>query len=47
MRADNLDLHQQLQAMASVNESLRQELRILHATTDAKVVSLLPRAPKR
>lgn len=47
LRAENLDLRQQLQAMASVNESLRQELRIMHATGDAKVVSLASRAPKR
>lgn len=42
LRAENLDLRQQLQAMASVNESLRQELRILQATRDVKVVSLVP-----
>jgi hypothetical protein len=47
LRADNLNLRQQLQAMASVNESLRQELRILHATGDAKVVNLASRASKR
>jgi predicted transcriptional regulator len=47
LRAENLDLRQQLQAMASVNEALRQEIRVLHATGDAKVVSLMPRVPKR
>jgi hypothetical protein len=47
LRAENLDLRQQLQAMASVNESLRQELRILHTTGNAKVVSLAAREPKR
>ena len=44
LRAETLGMRHQLQAMASVNESLRQEVRILHAAPDAKVVSLVPRA---
>ncbi|ODS67141.1 MAG: hypothetical protein ABS37_00915 [Acidovorax sp. SCN 65-108] len=47
LRAENLDLRKQLQAMASVNEALRQEVRILHATGHAKVVSFVPGAPTR
>ncbi|MGV0962179.1 MAG: hypothetical protein ACOYB1_20340 [Limnohabitans sp.] len=47
LRAKNLDLRQQLQAMASVNESLRQELKILHATKGSTIVSLAPRPSKR
>ena len=47
LRAENLDLRKQLQAMASVNEALRQEVRILHATGHAKVVSFVPGAPAR
>ena len=47
LRAENLDLRNQLRAMASVNEALRQESRILKATGDAKVVSFVSKAPKR
>ena len=47
LRAENLDLRKQLQAMASVNEALRQEVRILQASGDANVVSFVPRASKR
>jgi len=47
LRAENLDLRKQLQAMASGNEALRQEVSILHATGHAKVVSFVPGAPTR
>ncbi len=40
LRTENLDLRKQLQAMGSVNETLRQELRILQAMHEGKIVSL-------
>lgn len=40
LRIENLDLRKQLQAMGSVNESLRQELRILQAIHEGKIASL-------
>lgn len=47
LRAENLDLRHQLQAMASVNEALRQELKLQHVAGDAKVVSFVPKGSKR